>query len=279
MREIEYKVVVQEIAKTVQEANFKLPEDVLSHLKYAIKKERSEIAVQVLEDILSNAETAKNDNLPLCQDTGSAVFFIELGADVKIEGGLLEDAINEGTAQGYEAGYLRKSVCHPLTRENTGNNTPAIIHLRQVKGDKLRITYLAKGGGAENMSSLAMLLPADGKKGIVETAVETVRRAGAKPCPPTVIGIGIGGNFERSAFLAKWALRRRLDEHNPDSELAAMESEILERLNKLGIGPLGMGGDTTSLAVHIELEPCHIASLPVAINVNCHSDRRGVIEL
>jgi fumarate hydratase subunit alpha len=215
----------------------------------------------------------------MCQDTGFAVFFVELGEAVHIIDGSLIDALNEGVRQGYGEGYLRKSICHPFTRKNTGDNTPAVIHVDLVPGDRLKIIFAPKGGGSENMSRVTMLRPSDGKKGIKDFVVTRVKESGANPCPPTVVGVGIGGTFEKAALLAKKALLRPLGSASPDPELAAFEQEIFEAINNLGIGPQGFGGRTTSLAVHIELFPCHIASLPVAVNINCHAHRHKEVIL
>jgi fumarate hydratase subunit alpha len=215
----------------------------------------------------------------MCQDTGFAVFFVELGEAVHIIDGSLIDALNEGVRQGYGAGYLRKSICHPFTRKNTGDNTPAVVHVDLVPGEQLKIVFAPKGGGSENMSRVTMLRPSDGKKGIKDFVVTRVKESGANPCPPTVVGVGIGGTFEKAALLAKKALLRPLGSASPDPELAAFEQEIFEAINNLGIGPQGFGGRTTSLAVHIELFPCHIASLPVAVNINCHAHRHKEVIL
>ena len=232
---------------------------------------------EVLKQILQNADIAAAEKLALCQDTGLAVFFVEMGEKVKLEyAGFksLQDAISQGTAEGYGEGYLRKSVCDPLSRKNSGDNTPVFIHWEVVAGDVFKITFMAKGGGAENMSALKMMPPSAGAKGIEDFVVETVSKAGPNPCPPTVVGVGIGGNFDTSALLAKKALLRKpVGSPHADPVYAEMEKRILERINKLGIGPMGLGGRTTSLAVHIVSHPCHIASFPVAVNINCHSHR------
>jgi len=279
MREISCETISRAVAETICKANFELPADVLEAIAKARRLEASENGRMLLGRIEENARVAHECRLPLCQDTGTAVFFVEVGAELHITDGLLSDAVNAGVREGYKSGYLRKSICHPFTRANTGDNTPAVIHYIPVAGDRLRITYLAKGGGAENKSAVRMLKPSDGRQGVVDTVVDIVSMAGASTCPPVVVGVGIGGNMERAAWLAKYALRRSLDCHNHDPQLAELESELFSRLNRLGIGPLGLGGTTSCLGVHVELEPCHIASLPLAVNLNCHSDRRGEVEL
>ncbi|HON42860.1 MAG TPA: fumarate hydratase [Bacillota bacterium] len=249
-----------------------LPEENLERIEAYAATEESEVGRQVLEMILENHRLAAREQRPACQDTGLAVVFLELGQDVRIEGGDLVAAINEGVRRGYEKGYLRKSVvAEPLfERKNTRDNTPAIIHTSIVAGDKLKITLAPKGGGAENMSGVAMMIPAAGVEGVRKFVIEQVRKAGPNPCPPVVVGVGIGGNFEVAPLLAKKALVRPMGSRNPNPAYAALEDELLEAINKLGIGPQGLGGSTTALAVHVEYAPCHIASLPVAVNLNCH---------
>ncbi|MBE9546779.1 MAG: fumarate hydratase [Proteobacteria bacterium] len=274
VREISCETIIETIRKLFMEANTDLGEDVLSALKESIKSEDSELGRHVLEKIVENAEIAKEESAPLCQDTGLAVVFIELGQDVHIVGGNFCNAIHKGVKRAYIDGFLRKSVCDPLSRENTGDNTPAIVHIEIVEGDRIKITAMPKGGGSENMSSCAMLVPSAGLEGIKRYIVESVEKAGPNPCPPTIIGVGIGGSIEQSSILAKKALLRPLGEKNQsDSRLAKLEEEILEEINRLGIGPQGYGGRITSLAVHIEMMPCHIASLPVAVNIQCHVAR------
>jgi len=249
-----------------------LPEENLQRIEAFAATEESEVGRQVLEMILENHRLAAREQRPACQDTGLAVVFLELGQDVHIEGGELASAINDGVRRGYEKGYLRKSVVDdPLfERKNTRDNTPAIIHTTVVAGDTLKITLAAKGGGAENMSAVAMMIPAAGVEGVRRFVVEQVRKAGSNPCPPVVVGVGIGGNFEVAPLLAKKALVRPMGSKNPNPAYAALEDELLEAINKLGIGPQGLGGSTTALAVHVEYAPCHIASMPVAVNLNCH---------
>lgn len=252
----------------------------IDHLARARKREAHPRAAMILEQLLENAQVAAERKMPMCQDTGVAVFFVSLGRDVRITGGGLDEAINQGVRDGYQAGYLRKSiVADPLRRKNTGDNTPAIIHVQLVPGDSLEIHYTAKGAGSENMSEVRMLRPADGVEGVKDFVVERVARSGGNPCPPLVVGVGIGGDFEKCAILAKRSLFRPLGETHPDPFYADLEAELLARINGLGIGPMGLGGGTTALAVHILSHPCHIASLPVAVNINCHSSRHEEVVL
>ena len=273
LREISTKEIIKVVRNLCIDANYNLGDDVLYAFNQAIEKEESGTGREVLRELVENARIAREEKVPLCQDCGLAVVFIEIGQDVHITGGDLREAINEGVRQGYTEGYLRKSACNPITRKNTGDNTPAIMHLQIVPGNKMKIIFAPKGGGSENMSRVDMLTPAAGIEGIKDFVVKRVKDSGSNPCPPTIIGIGVGGTFERSAILAKKALLRNLGERNPDPELAKIEEEILARINKLGIGPMGYGGDTTSLDVFLEIEPCHIASLPVAVNIQCHAAR------
>jgi fumarate hydratase subunit alpha len=281
MREIEASAITQAVAQLCQEANFVLGEDVIAALKRAQQTEESAQGREVLSQLLENARIAKQERLPLCQDCGTAVVFLEIGQESHIAGGDLYQAVEEGVRQGYDQGYLRKSiVSQPFSaRINTKDNTPPVIHTEIVPGDRLRIIVIPKGGGAENMSRLAMLKPADGRQGIIDLVVTTVEEAGANPCPPLVVGLGIGATAEKAMLLAKKALLRPVAQPNPDPEVAELEKEILERINDLGIGPLGFGGRTTALAVHVEVMPTHIASLPVAINLQCHSARHKEITL
>ena len=279
MKTISLAKVRDKIKDLVQEANFELQPDVLELIKNMEKKEESPAGKEVFKQILENAKIAKDEKLGLCQDTGLAVFFVELGEDVKLkkDGGLtsLRDAITAGVRGGYGEGYLRKSVVEdPIRRKNTGDNTPAFIHWELVPGDTFKITFVAKGGGAENMSAVRMFAPAAGMEGIEDFVVETADKGGSNPCPPIVVGVGLGGTFEFSALLAKKALLRKpLGSHNPDPFYSDMEKRLLERINNLGIGPQGMGGRITTLAVHVEAFPCHIASMPAAVNIQCHSHR------
>ncbi|MEK6531007.1 MAG: fumarate hydratase [Deltaproteobacteria bacterium] len=272
MREISSKEITDKVKSLCMNAACNLTEDVEGSLRDALKKEASPLGREVLGQIVENFEIARNEGLPMCQDTGIAVFFVEVGWDVHVDGSL-EDAVNEGVRQGYGEGYLRKSVCHALKRKNTGDNTPSIIHTEIVEGEKIRIRFAAKGAGSENMSALKMLKPAEGVEGVKKFVVDTVRGAGGNPCPPIVVGVGIGGSFEKSAILSKKALLRPVGEKNPDPEVSAIEEDILQKVNRLGIGPMGFGGTVTALAVHVEVFPCHIASLPVAVNIQCHADR------
>jgi len=275
LKKIELKEVTDRVRWLCQQANCQLGEDVISSLRKARQSEESPTGRRILDQILENARIAREENAPLCQDTGFAVFFVEQGSEVQFEGdGTLTEAINRGVALGYTEGYLRKSIVgDPLRRKNTQDNTPAVVHLVQVPGDKFTLTFAPKGGGSENMSRLAMLKPSDGLEGVKRFVVETVEKAGANPCPPVIVGVGIGGTFELCAYLAKKALLRELGSEHPDPFYRELEKELLEVVNKTGIGPQGLGGTTTALAVHVETHPCHIASLPVAVNMQCHSAR------
>lgn len=273
MREIDVKLITGKVRDLCIEANTDLGEDVLQAFDRAIEKEESALGMEILKELKENARIAKEENVPLCQDTGFAVVFLELGQDVHLVGGDLKEAIFEGVRQGFRDGYLRKSICHPFTRANTGDNTPAVIHMEIVAGEKVRIMVAPKGGGSENMSRVAMLTPSDGIEGIKRYIVQRVKESGSNPCPPTIVGAGIGGTFEQAALLAKKSLLRPLGSKNQDPELDRLESEILNEINRLGIGPEGLGGRTTSLAVHILMMPCHIASFPLAVNIQCHAQR------
>ncbi len=273
MREIDVKLITEKVKDLCMRANTDLGEDVLQAFDRAIAGEESPLGVEILRELKENARIAKEENVPICQDTGFAVAFVELGQDVHLVGGDLNEAVQEGVRQGYRDGYLRKSICHPFTRANTADNTPAILHTEVVPGDKVKITVAPKGGGSENMSRVIMLTPSDGIEGIKRFVVQRVRESGSNPCPPTIVGVGIGGTFEQSALLAKKSLLRALGSKNPDPELDKLEREILTEVNKLGIGPQGLGGRTTSLAVHILMMPCHIASFPLAVNIQCHAQR------
>ena len=279
MKVVKLIEVRDKIKDMVQEANFELQEDVLKVITEMAKKEEPPAGKEVFNQMSDNARIAREEKLGLCQDTGLAVFAVELGEDVRFEKadglGSLREAITEGTRLGYAEGYLRKSVVEdPIRRKNTGTNTPAYIHWELVPGDVFKVTFVAKGGGAENMSAIRMFAPAAGQEGIEDFVVETADKGGSNPCPPIIVGVGVGGNFEYSAWLAKKALLRRpLGTHNPDPFYADMEQRLLERINKLGIGPQGMGGRITALAVHVESFPCHIASMPAAVNIECHAHR------
>ncbi|HSJ55340.1 MAG TPA: fumarate hydratase [Anaerolineae bacterium] len=275
MKEIHASQIAETVTRLCIESNYYLGEDVLAALDKYREAEVSPVGREVLDQILENARIAREQQMPLCQDCGLTVVFLELGQEVHVVGGGLNDAIFEGVRRGYKDGYLRKSmVTQPFSaRINTKDNTPPVIHTDIVPGDALRIIVAPKGGGSENMSQLAMLKPADGRAGVINFVVEAVRRAGANPCPPIIVGVGVGGSAEKCVWLAKHSLLRRLGEPNPDPELAELEAEILERVNRIGIGPQGFGGLTTALAVHVETFPCHIASLPAAVNIQCHSAR------
>ena len=273
MREVSINEIIPVVRDLFIEANYDLGRDVLDAFDRAAKSDESLVAKEVLAELKENARISREERVPLCQDCGLAVLFVEVGQDVHVTGGDLRQAINEGVGQGYKEGYLRKSACDPFTRANTGDNTPAIIHYDIVPGESIKIIVAPKGGGSENMSSVKMLTPAVGIEGVKRHIVKALQEAGSNPCPPTVVGIGIGGTFERSAFLAKKALLREIGTRNADPKLAKIETDILEEINKLGIGPMGYGGNTTCLDVFLEMEPCHIASLPVAVNINCHSAR------
>ncbi len=281
MREINTEQIIQEVARLCIEASYYLGNDVLDALRNAREKEIAPVGQAVLDQILQNAEIAAQGELPLCQDTGLTVVFLELGQDAHIVGGDLYEAINEGVRRGYQDGYLRKSVVDkPFSaRVNTRDNTPAVIHTEIVPGDELKITVCPKGGGSENMSYLKMFSPAAGRQGIVDWVVECVENSGANPCPPVIVGVGIGGTIDQTTLSAKKSLLRPVGSPSPDPEVAELEAEILERVNRLGIGPQGLGGRVTALAVHVETFPCHIASMPAAINIQCHSARHKEVVL
>ena len=271
MREIKTEDITRRVASLFEHSCHYLPGDVLAALKQAREREKSEVARNVLDNILLNVEIASREQIPLCQDTGAAVVLLELGQEVHITGGDLYTAINEGVRQGYGQGYLRKSmVLQPFSaRVNTKDNTPAMIYTDIVPGDRLKLTVMPKGGGSENMSRLTVLAPAQGRQGIVDFVVKRVDESGSNPCPPVIVGVGIGGTAEKAMMLAKRALLRKVGKPHPDKEVAELEKEILGRVNALGIGAMGYGGTVTALAVHIETSPCHIASLPVAVNIQC----------
>jgi fumarate hydratase subunit alpha len=275
MRDIEASTVTELVSRLFQQANFSLGEDVLAALKQAQQDEESPRGREVIDIILENADIAASERIPLCQDCGVALVFLELGQEVHIVGGDLYAAVNEGVRRAYDAGYLRKSVVRqPVSaRINTGDNTPAIIYTDIVPGEKLKIVAMPKGAGSENMTRLAMLLPASGRQGIIEFVAGTVDEAWSNPCPPIIVGVGIGGTAEKALMLAKRALLRKVGDPSPDAEVADLEREILLKVNSLGIGPMGYGGRITALAVHVECFPTHIASLPVAVNLQCHSAR------
>ena len=281
VRELDVREVAEAVKTMCITANYDLPEDVHDALVKAREAEESPVGKEVLGQLVENADIAAADRVPICQDTGFAVIFAEVGQDVHLVGGPFEDAVNEGVRQGYGDGYLRKSVAEEpaQARRNTKDNTPAIIHTSIVPGDKVRLTMMAKGGGAENMSSLNMLKPSQGWDGMVEAVVDTVSRAGSNPCPPVIIGVGIGGTIDMVTVLAKKALLRDVGSTHPDARIAAMEDQLLEKINALGIGPQGLGGSTTALDVFIEEMPSHIAGMPMAVNVQCHAQRHKTVEL
>jgi fumarate hydratase subunit alpha len=274
-KEIDAGEVIETVARLCQEGNYFLPEDVARALRESADREESPLGRDILKQILENADIAAKEHLPLCQDCGCAVVLLEVGQDVHIRGGELCTAVEDGVRKGYSEGYLRKSmVLRPFSaRVNTKDNCPPVIHTKIVPGDHLKVVLMPKGGGSENMSRLTMLLPAQGRQGVVDYVLKAVEEAGSNPCPPVIVAVGIGGTADKAVLLAKEALLRSVGEPNPDSEVADLERELLQRINALGIGPQGFGGTTTALAVHVEVFPCHIASLPVAVNIQCHSAR------
>lgn len=278
IREVKSEIITDLVAKMCIEANCIIAPEIKEAMENARETEQSEVGKTVLLNLLENAQIAKDKMMPICQDTGMAVFFVELGKDVHIVGKNLTDAINDGVKKGYTEGYLRKSVVKdPLIRENTNDNTPAVIYTEQTDGEKIKITYAPKGFGSENKSALKMLNPSDGEQGVIDFVIDTVRKAGANPCPPMVVGVGIGGTMDKAAYLAKKALTREITTENENKFYADMEKELLEKINMLGIGPQGMGGTTTALGVNIEVFPTHIAGLPVAVNINCHATRHASV--
>ncbi len=278
MRKVSSKLISAKVKELCLHAATDLGPDIQYALKEALKKEESPLGRDILTQIITNFEIADKEKKPMCQDTGLAVFFVELGREVELDG-LLDEAIDEGVRQGYEEGFLRKSLCDPFSRKNTGDNTPSVIHTTIVEGKSLKISMAPKGGGSENMSALKMLKPSDGMEGIKKFVIETIKTGGGNPCPPIIVGVGIGGNFEKSAILAKKALMRELGHNNPDPILAALEGDLAVSVNNLGIGPMGFGGVTTALGVHVEAAPCHIASLPVSVNIQCHAARHKEITI
>ena len=280
MRELNANEILIAVSDLVKRANYDLNSDLLNALLAAEKMEESTIGQEIIKQLIENQEIARNEDVPICQDTGFAVFFVELGQDLRIVGGDIESAINVGVSRGYREGYLRKSIVeHPFNRTNTGDNTPAIIHYRIVPGERLRLRFMAKGGGSENMSFSRMLTPADGVEGVKNFVYESVVAAGGRPCPPIIVGVGIGGTMEKAALLAKESLLRTIGERNQMPDIAALEEDLLKLINKSGIGPQGLGGRITALAVNIEIFPTHIATLPVVINIGCHATRHQEIIL
>ena len=279
MREITAKKITQTVCRLCIEANTILGDDVIKALNKGLKREQSPVGRDIFRQLIENVKIAKKEGIPLCQDTGLIVVFVEIGQDVHITGGILSESINEGVRQGYKDGYLRASTLDPLIRKNFGDNTPAIIHTEIVPGNLFKLTLVAKGFGSENMSHVALFPPAFGIEGLKKYVIEKVKEAGANPCPPGIIGIGIGGTLEKAAIIAKKSLLRPIGKRNPDSKVAKLEEYFLNEINKLGIGPQGMGGTVTALDVHIETYPTHIASLPIAINFQCHCARHKMAVL
>lgn len=281
MKTITHDQVVAAVRDVCLKAAFDLPADVHQAIQKACATEESPLGRSMLEQLVANADLAARERVPICQDTGVAVYFVELGQDVHLVGGTLNEALTQATAEGWKAGYLRHSVVEdPLySRRNTGINGPPIVHVTLVPGENLTITLAPKGGGSENMSALAMMKPTLGADAVAAFITETVVKAGGNPCPPVIVGVGIGGNFETAPYLAKKALLRTVGEPHPDAQYAAFEAAVLERINASGVGPQGLGGRTTALAVHVETHPCHMASLPVAVNLNCHAARHASITL
>jgi fumarate hydratase subunit alpha len=280
MREISTKDIIKAVKDLCIDANYYLGKDVEDALRKAYEKEESPVGKATLKQILDNVQISKQGEFPMCQDTGTAVIFVDMGDQVCIKDGNLFEAINEGVRQGYKEGYLRKSILSdPIERKNTGDNTPAVIHLDIVKGDKLKIIVAPKGGGSENMSEVKMMKPADGVEGVKNFVIDMVKRSGSNPCPPIIVGVGIGGSFEKCAEMAKRALLRPIGSKHPNPFYANLEAELLEKVNKLGVGPQGFGGTQTALAVHVETYPCHIASFPAAVNINCHVARHKEVVL
>ena len=280
MSVILYETVVEQVAEMCKKSNYNLGDDVYTAFKQALNTEKSETGKEILSQLIENADIAKAEQVPMCQDTGTAVFIVELGQGCQIVGGSLVQAINEGVSKGYKDGYLRNSIIYnPLNRKNTGNNTPAVINNELVEGEELTLHMTAKGGGAENMSDLKMLKPSAGMDGVKDYILSIVKEAGPNACPPLVVGVGIGGNFERCAYLAKKSLFRPIGVRHQEPVIAELEQELMDEINRLGIGPQGMGGSTTALDVKVEVESCHIAALPVAVNLNCHASRHQTITL
>jgi len=276
MKTVDVEKIIETVEKLCIDANYYLNDDIADSLQKGLSLEESDTGKLVLQQLIKNATMAKNQKMAICQDTGMAVVFVDIGQEVHITGGSLTDAINEGVRRGYKNGYLRKSVVkNPIDRVNTGDNTPAIIHYNIVEGDLLKITVAPKGFGSENMSALKMLKPSDGIDGVKEFIIDTVSKAGPNPCPPIVVGVGIGGTMEKAALMAKKALLRPVNIRNSESSIKDLEEELLEKINKLGIGPAGLGGRVTALAVNVEMFPTHIAGLPVAVNINCHATRHA----
>ena len=280
MKEIFVEEIISAVEKLCMDSNYDLGSDIMTGFQKALKDERSPLGVEVLERLIENAEIAHDERVPMCQDTGMAVLFVDIGQDLHVVGGSLTEAINEGVRRGYDLGFLRKSVVKdPFERVNTGDNTPAVIHYNIVPGDSLHLVVAPKGFGSENMGGLKMCKPSEGLEGAMQFVVDTVERAGGNPCPPIIVGVGVGGTMEKATFLAKKSLLREVGSHNPEERLAKIEVELLDRVNRLGIGPQGFGGLTTALAVNLEVYPTHIAGMPVAVNIGCHATRHKEITL
>ncbi len=273
MKEVHVDEIISALEELFIDANYNLSGNVFDVLEKAIGREESPVGKEVIRELITNANIARDEHIPICQDTGLAVTFVEVGQDVHITGGALADAVNEGVRRGYQKGYLRKSACHPFTRKNTGDNTPAILHSKIVPGDAIKITVLPKGGGSENYGEVRMLVPSQGKEGVRSFVLDMVTKGGPNPCPPIIVGVGIGGNLETSALLSKEALMEPVGKRSDNPEEAAIEEELLDAINRTGIGPQGYGGTVTALDVHVKVMPCHIASLPVAVNIQCHAHR------
>ncbi len=278
MKNISADLIYKKVKKIILEAGTTLGDDVISAIERAKAEEKNEVAIEILDQILRNAKIAKDTKLPLCQDTGIGIFFVELGYDCKIEGEGIKEVLTRAMVDAYQEGYFRKSMCDPFSRQNTQTNAPALFHMDLVKGDGLKIYFMAKGGGSENMSFCSMLTPSSGWEGIKKFILEKVKEMGPNPCPPLLLGVGIGGSFDHAPILAKKALFRKVGQPNNDPAIHKLEKELLEEVNALGIGPMGLGGKTTCLGVHINTAPCHIATLPVALNVQCHSIRWRLVE-
>ncbi|MDQ7096508.1 fumarate hydratase [Desulfosporosinus sp. PR] len=280
MKEMNVEEIIAAVETLCIESNYDLGSDIMTGFQKALQEERSPLGAEVLRRLIENAQVAERERVPMCQDTGMAIIFVELGQDLHILGGDLSEAINEGVRRGYAKGYLRKSVvADPFERVNTGDNTPAIIHYDIVPGDSLRLIVAPKGFGSENMGGLKMCKPSEGLEGAMQFVVDTVDRAGGNPCPPIIVGVGVGGSMEKATLLAKKSLLREVGRHNPEERLAKIEEELLQRINRLGIGPQGFGGVTTALAVNLEVYPTHIAGMPVAVNIGCHATRHKEIVL
>jgi len=280
MRDIDIELITEAVRKLCMDANYYLNDDILSAMEEGLEREVSETGKSIISQLIENASIARENNMAICQDTGMAVVFVEIGQEVHITGGLLNEAINEGVRRGYRDGYLRKSVVRdPVNRVNTRDNTPAVIHYDIVEGDRLKLIVAPKGFGSENMSAVKMLKPSDGMEGVKNFIIETVDKAGPNPCPPIVVGVGIGGTMEKAAILSKKALLRPLNKRSSIDYVRDLETELLESINGLGIGPAGLGGKLTALAVNIEVFPTHIAGLPVAVNISCHATRHAEVEL